>query len=176
MDYSFFSLLVQDLDINLKGIQMQIPLRRLDRKLTDTESLSILSKGEYGILSMSTIENGGYGVPLNYVLWNSAIYFHCAIDGAKLKFIKKNNQVSFCVVGGTEILPSKFGTKYESAMIFGVATEVEAQEKQKALIQFVKKYSPEFIEESIPYINHFFKKTRVFKISIEYLSGKSRKT
>ena len=154
---------------------MQIPIRRQDRKLTDAESLSILTKGEYGILSMCTIENGGYGVPLNYVLWNSAIYFHCAIEGTKMNFIKTNNQVSFCVVGRTEILPSKFGTEYESAMIFGKATEVEGEEKREVLTQFVKKYSPDFIQEGIQYINQRFDKTRIIKIPIEHVSGKSRK-
>ena len=154
---------------------MQTPIRRQDRKLTDAENLSILTKGEYGFLAMCTLEKGGYGVPLNYVLWNDAIYFHCALEGKKLNLLRANNHVSFCVVGRTEVLPSKFGTAYESAMIFGKAAEVEGEEKREALTQLLKKYCPGFVQEGIQYITKRFDETKIVKIPIEHLSGKSRK-
>ncbi len=155
---------------------MQIPIRRQDRKLNDDESLSILNSGEYGILSIATDENEGYGVPLNYVLWDNSIYFHCALEGNKLNFIKVNNKVSFCIVGKTEVLPSKFGTKYESAIIFGKAVEVEDAEKKEALLQIIKKYSADYIQEGMLYIDKFFDKTKILKIEIEQMTGKSRKS
>ncbi len=154
---------------------MHAEIRRQDRKLRDIESLSILTKGEYGVLSMATTKNEGYGIPLNYVLCNNSIYFHCAIEGTKLNILKVNNKVSFCVVGKTEVLPSKFGTKYESAIIFGKAIELEGDEKREALLQLVQKYSSEYIQEGIQYIEKLFDKTTTFKIKIEKISGKSRK-
>jgi uncharacterized protein len=154
---------------------VQTQIRRQDRKLNDAESLAILNKGEYGVLSMCTAGNEGYGVPLNYALWNNAVYFHCAVEGSKLDNIRKNNRVSFCVVGKTEVLPSKFGTKYESAMVFGKAAEVEGEEKREALMRLVEKYSPGFLQEGVQYINRLSDKTRIVKVLVEHLSGKSRK-
>jgi len=154
---------------------MKIPVRRQDREIDDTESFSILTEGEYGILSIAATENEGYGIPLNYVLWNNSIYFHCALEGSKLNFIKANNKVSFCVVGKSEILPSEFGTKYESVIISGKAVEVDSDEKKEALLQIVKKYSSDFIQEGVKYIDKFFDKTKIIKIPIEHMTGKSRK-
>ena len=148
-------------------------MRRQDRKNSESESLAILAQAEYGFLAMRTTENGGYGVPLNYVLWHNAIYFHCAGEGAKLEFLKANNTVSFCVVGKTEILPAEFGARYESAMVFGKAIEVEEAEKREALMRMVEKYSPGFVQEGRQYIDRYFDRVKVFKISIDYISGKS---
>lgn len=84
-------------------------MRRQDRKISDSEAFKILQNGEYGILSMITSNNSGYGIPLSFAMKNNnVIYFHCAIEGSKLDYLKNNNNVSFCVVGNTEVLPSKF--------------------------------------------------------------------
>jgi nitroimidazol reductase NimA-like FMN-containing flavoprotein (pyridoxamine 5'-phosphate oxidase superfamily) len=98
---------------------MDHTIRRQDRKLSEEESIEILQKGEYGVLSMCSAENEGYGIPLNYVFSQKTIYFHCAVEGSKLDFLKNKNKVSFCVVGNTEVQPSEFGTIYESAIAFG---------------------------------------------------------
>jgi nitroimidazol reductase NimA-like FMN-containing flavoprotein (pyridoxamine 5'-phosphate oxidase superfamily) len=149
-------------------------MRRQDRKISDGETMEILRKGEFGILSMIT-NNGGYGIPLNFALKNNEIYFHCAIEGSKLDYLRNNNKVSFCVVGNTEVLPSKFGTMYESAIAFGSVTEVEGEEKHDALILIIEKYSGDYIHEGKEYIDKFYDKVKVIKLSIESISGKSRK-
>jgi nitroimidazol reductase NimA-like FMN-containing flavoprotein (pyridoxamine 5'-phosphate oxidase superfamily) len=97
------------------------------------------------------------------------------MEGRKTDNLECNKSVSFCVVGNTEVLPSKFGTKYESAIISGDSSEVFSDEKQTALERLVQKYSPEFIESGAEYIDALTHKTRVFKIEISYISGKSRK-
>lgn len=121
----------------------------------DKIGIEILQKGEYGVLSMCTAKNEGYGVPLNFALDNNKIYFHCAIDESKLDYLRINGKVSFCVVGNTEIIPSKFGAIYESAMVFGTTSEVEGEEKRKALMCIIEKYSGNYIQ--IYFTNSFFK-------------------
>ncbi len=150
-------------------------IRRQDRKISESESIEILRKGEFGILSMTTLNNTGYGIPLNFVLKNKAIYFHCAIEGSKLEYLKNNNKVSFCVVGNTEVLPSKFGTIYESAIIFGYTTEVDGEEKYNALMSIIEKYSYDYLQEGKKYIDKLYDKVKIIKLSIESITGKSRK-
>jgi hypothetical protein len=132
-------------------------------------------KGEFGILSTASLDGQPYGVPISYSYTGNVIFFHSAIDGHKLENLRKNNRVSFCVVGRTEVLPDQFSTKYESAIVFGMAFELTDDEKHKGLLEIVKKYSPGFIQEGLQYIENAANKARVYKIVIESITGKSRK-
>jgi nitroimidazol reductase NimA-like FMN-containing flavoprotein (pyridoxamine 5'-phosphate oxidase superfamily) len=114
-------------------------------------------------------------VPVSFVYTDDALYFHCAVEGHKLDNLESNPRVSFCVVGGTELLPDKFATRYESAIAFGKACELVGNEKRSALMQLLKKYSADFVEKGERYIENDIEKTRVFKIEIETLSGKARR-
>ena len=150
-------------------------MRRKDRRITEAEAFSILENGEYGILSLVSPNNEPYAVPLNYCLIAECIYFHCALEGSKIDNISNNPEACFCVVGKTEVLPDQFGTKYESCIVRGVADESYAEEKQMALEGLIHKYSRDFASEGFEYIEKLKDKTRVFKITIESISGKARK-
>jgi nitroimidazol reductase NimA-like FMN-containing flavoprotein (pyridoxamine 5'-phosphate oxidase superfamily) len=150
-------------------------LRRKDRATTEEEAIALLNKAEYGVLSTVTENGEPYGVPLNFCVIDHCIYFHCAVEGQKIDNIKQNKSVSFCAVGNTEIMPDKFGTKYESVIVSGEAEEVFDMNKQLALEGLLHKYSPEFIDKGIKYIEDLIEKTRVFKITINKLTGKARR-
>ncbi len=150
-------------------------IRRKDRVIEASETIKILSKGEYGILSTVGKEGQPYGVPLNYVYKNNFIFFHCARVGHKIDNINHNPKVAFCVVGNTKVLPSEFATEYECAMVFGMASEVQGEEKNNALLWLTEKYSPRYIEEGKSEILKKDKVTRVIKIEIDYISGKARR-
>jgi hypothetical protein len=154
---------------------MRREIRRKDRAILLHEAIEILASGEYGVLSSVDSDDQPYGVPVSYRLIDDAIYFHCFPEGHKLDNIAHNEKVSFCVVGKTEVLPDKFSIKYESSIVFGRATELFETEKSIALLGFLKKYSPDFIAEGMKYIDASFDKVRVYKISIDSISGKSRK-
>jgi uncharacterized protein len=154
---------------------MQRSIRRAERALSQEQAVEILQKGEYGILSTVSSDGQPYGVPVSYCYINNGIYFHCAQEGHKLENLSANSCVSFCVVGKTEVLPDKFATRYESAIVFGKAFELTGEEKQSGLIELLKKYSPDFLEKGLRYIESDIDKTRVYKIQVESLSGKARK-
>lgn len=149
-------------------------LRRKDRAITEEEAVALLNKAEYGVLSTVSENGKPYGVPLNFCIINDCIYFHCAVEGQKIDNIKQNKLVSFCAVGNTEILPDKFGTKYESVIVSGEVEEVFDMNKQMAMEGLLHKYSSEFFDKGIKYIEGLRKKTRVFKITINKLTGKAR--
>lgn len=154
---------------------MQKPMRRAERALSQEQTVKILQKGEYGILSTVSSDGQPYGVPVSYCYTDNLLYFHCAVEGHKLENLTSNNRISFCVVGKTEILPDKFATRYESVIVFGKAFELTDEEKQSGLTELLKKYSPDFLEKGQRYIESDIDKTRVYKIQVESLSGKSRK-
>jgi nitroimidazol reductase NimA-like FMN-containing flavoprotein (pyridoxamine 5'-phosphate oxidase superfamily) len=150
-------------------------LRRTDRELETNEAISLFSNCEYGVLS--TVDENGqpYGVPLNFVYKNNSIFFHCARVGHKLENMDRNPRVSFCVVGNTKVLPAEFATEYESAVAFGVASEVRGEIKHSALLWLLEKYSSQFIEEGKSYIEKHNEATTVIKIEIDHISGKARR-
>jgi nitroimidazol reductase NimA-like FMN-containing flavoprotein (pyridoxamine 5'-phosphate oxidase superfamily) len=150
-------------------------MRRQDREISREEAVEVLQQGEYGVLSMCTPANEAYGVPINYALYQDNIYFHCAKEGSKLEYLSKNNRVSFCVVGATTVLPSKFGTLYESVIVSGSTLETEGTEKREALKQFIEKYSGDYIREGKEYIDKLFDRVCVIKLTVESVTGKARK-
>lgn len=150
-------------------------LRRKDRAITEEEAMALLSRAEYGVLSTVSENGEPYGVPLNFCTIDRCIYFHCAVEGRKIDNIKQNKSVSFCTVGNIEILPDQFGTKYESVIVSGEVEEVFDDNKQIALEGLLHKYSPDYFDKGLKYIEALREKTRVFKITINSLSGKARK-
>ena len=149
-------------------------MRRVDRQMAETEAKELLGRGEYGILALIDEEGRPYGVPLNYVYANDAVYVHCALQGKKLNAIAANPQACFTVVGHNQVLPDKFATNYESVMVFGPAAIVDAAEKEFALEAIIQRYSAEFLEAGHAYIEKFRAATQVVKICIEHISGKRR--
>jgi uncharacterized protein len=158
-----------------KEISMERKIRRADRAIPESAAKEILQKGEYGILSTVDVDGQPYGVPVSYSYTEDVIYFHCAVEGHKVENLSSNNKVSFCVVGKTEVLPAQFATKYESAIVFGEAFELKDDEKYKGLLELLKKYSSGSMEKGLRYIESDGSKTRVYKINVESITGKSRK-
>lgn len=149
-------------------------MRRSDRELTKTEVDVILKNGEYGILSTIGVDGYPYGTPVNYVYEDNKIYFHCAMTGHKLDNIQNSTKVSFTVVGKTEVLPEKFSTNYESAIVFGLAKKA-LDKKQYVLEKIIEKYAPEFQESGMCYIGKAINETAVYEIEIQCATGKARK-
>lgn len=154
-------------------------VRRKDRLLSEEKAIELLRKGEYGILSMveeSNGEAGGYGIPFNYV-WDEkkCIYFHCAPEGYKLECLKRENKVSFCVVGHTHVISNKFTAAYESIVVRGSASIVTSdEERMKALMLILDKYSPNDKEVGRKYAEKSFHRTFILKLNIAEVSGKRK--
>lgn len=150
-------------------------MRRADKMMSEEKTFSALAEGEYGILSTVDDSNQPYGVPVNFCVLENAIYFHSATAGQKIDNFTKNPKVSFCVTAKSTILPDKFDTEYQSVIVFGLLSEVFQEEKQRGLEGLLKKYSPDFFEKGLQYIKAAGEKSRVFKISIETITGKEQK-
>jgi uncharacterized protein len=150
-------------------------IRRSDREISFQEAREILENGEYGVLSTVDKDGQPYGVPLSYVCRNESLYFHCALSGHKLDNIADNPRVSFCVTGKMKVLPEKFATEYESAVVFGLAHEVEEAERDDALLWLAEKYCAEFIAQGKEYISAKGDQTKVVRLKITGISGKARR-
>ena len=168
--------MIFDCQVLHKSLPVFRNIRRKERTLDDERSLYLLKTGEYGFLAISGVNGYGYGIPMNFVLEDKSIYFHCAVEGFKLESIRQNNRVSFCVVGRTQLLPQQFSTVYESVLAYGrIMCDLPDKERYKALNLLVSKYSPGCENISRPYISKSFHRTVILRLDIEHISGKCRK-
>ncbi|MBE0686918.1 MAG: pyridoxamine 5'-phosphate oxidase family protein [Anaerolineaceae bacterium] len=127
---------------------MNRSMRRKDRQMNQETANELLMRGEYGVLSSVDADGQPYGVPVNYVFdGKDSIYFHCAREGHKLDNLHTNPRVSFTIVGNHQIMDWKFSTAYESVIVFGVAEEVEGDEKYLGLKMLAQKFSPNYMHE-----------------------------
>jgi nitroimidazol reductase NimA-like FMN-containing flavoprotein (pyridoxamine 5'-phosphate oxidase superfamily) len=151
-------------------------MRRTDRLMNDEDAFDLLKKGEYGILATVDGEGQPYGTPVNYIVADGHIYFHGTVSGgSKYDNIAGNGKVCFTVVGSTDVMPEKFGTLFESVIVFGEAGLVsDEKERLLAFKEFLKKYSPGFLAEGEKYIETMGPKAMVVKIEIKSLTGKRR--
>lgn len=152
-------------------------VRRQDRLLEQEKAIRLLENGEYGILSMQAPEGGGYGIPINYV-WDgkNSIYLHCAPEGKKLRCIESSPEVSFCIVGRTQVIPGKFTTAYESIILSCRVERLFSQEERwQALDCFLNKYSPENKTTGMKYAEKSFDRTGIIRLEILSMSGKCKR-
>lgn len=150
-------------------------MRRSDRQMADDKALELLQKAEYGVLTTIGEDGYPYGVPISFAYREGFLYFHSATEGKKLRNIAFCPKIQFVVVGDTEVLDSKFSTNYESVMAFGTAEEItDPEEKIKALMGLVEKYSPGFEMPGEAYAKRSGNQTRIIRMKIEHLTGKER--
>ena len=153
---------------------MSQQIRRTDRIASDAQIMQLLESAEYGVLSTVDGANQPYGVPVSFVLLDDKLYIHSALEGHKLDNIALNPQVSFCVVGKTELLPDKFAMKYESVIVSGRASLLMGEAKEAPLQALLAKYSPGHPESGDRYLQKLVHKTAVIALSMELVTGKAR--
>lgn len=151
-------------------------VRRRDRLMDSDKAVALLSSAEYGVLSMVDVNGEAYGLPVSFVFdGDLALYLHCAPEGRKLRAIEHHPQVSFAIVGKTQVIPHKFTTNYESVVLTGEASIInDEDERWLALEMILKKYSPEHIEIGKKYVLASLHRTKIIKLTISSISAKAK--
>ena len=154
-------------------------MRRKDRLLDSADVVEILKNGEYGVLATVTEDGSPYSVPMSYAFdaESHVIYMHCSAEGGqKIDNIHFHPEVCFTIIRQTELMPEKFATRYWSANVFGsIAIIEDGPEKQKGIEAILRKYSPEYMERGLKYIEGAIRKIHVLRLDIREITGKARK-
>lgn len=130
-----------------------------------------------GFFTMATVGPDGmpYCIPLSMVREGRWLYFHSAHEGHKIENLRNNSRVCISCVGGNAVPPGKFNIDYESAVIFGTASEVvSAEEKIHALGLISERYTPGNMSAFDASIEKNLERTAVWKIHMDEISGKGR--
>lgn len=151
-------------------------MRRTDREQSEAFARDVLARCQYATLCTVNADGTPYGVPVSPVTVGDAVYFHCAPEGQKLDNIARNPQVCLVCVGRTRVVPEKYSTEYESAVVSGTAIAVtDDAERREALHKLCEKYAPDNLGDFEAAIARSFHRTAVYKIAIERITGKQKK-
>lgn len=148
-------------------------MRRKNQALRPAECEEILSICTHGVLALDGDDGYPYALPISYVYADGHIYFHCAVEGHKLRAIRRNDRASFCVVSQDDIVPERFTTHYRSVIAFGRMRELEGSEKRAAIERIARRYSPNESDESITAeIDGSFARVCLLELAVEHMTGK----
>jgi uncharacterized protein len=145
-------------------------------KMTGEEINTLLSEAPVGHLGLA-YENQPYIVPLNYLYSDGALYFHCALNGRKIDYIKANSKACFQVGRYEGLITSdsacSHNYQFSSVILEGTIEEVtDVEAKETALRGIVAKYGdPALAEKPIP--TKKIEGVSVYRIVVETISGKT---
>ena len=119
------------------------------REFTESrdEMEAILREEVVGYLGLS-LDGRPYVVPLNYAYVEGKIYFHCALTGTKLDYIRANPRVCFTVARQAGHVREHAGqdpchVDSDSVICYGTARIIETVEgRQPALDAFNERFNP----------------------------------
>lgn len=152
---------------------MEYQMRRMSHKMSEEETLELVKKSKYAVLSLVDVDGLPYGVPLDYIYQDHALYFHGAKEGRKIDGMKKNPRGCAVILGDTSVVPDKFGRKYSSAIIEGSMEFIDEPEtKRKVMTYVVEQNSPDFKEKGNVIIEKMLNQVLIYKMNIETMSGK----
>jgi nitroimidazol reductase NimA-like FMN-containing flavoprotein (pyridoxamine 5'-phosphate oxidase superfamily) len=149
-------------------------MRRKEKEIKEKSALEeILQQALVCRLAMS-VNDQPYVVPMCFGYRDGCLYFHCAGEGMKLDWIRKNNSVCFECDVDQALVPSEnpceWGIKGKSIVGFGRACLLDDPEsKRDALDLIMEHYGA---TGPFSYKEKGFQKALIIKVEIESMTGK----
>lgn len=150
-------------------------MNKKERQLTAEQTTALIAKGKTGTLCLNGDDGYPYGVPVNYVYFNDAIYIHGANQGYKVDAVKANPKACFSCYVNVEILADQLTAAFESFIATGKVEMVEDKEEKKAVLDYIvdQLSEPAFKEKGSKMIAAMLDKTGIIKFTIEEVKGKA---
>ncbi len=151
---------------------MYQPMRRKKYEKTEQDGWAYLDRAEWGVLSLCA-DGLPYGVPLSHARVGSTLYFHCALEGQKLEFLKANPVAMFTAVASAKVLRARGSTAYECAMAFGKVRVVEHDEERPVGFNAINGRFTEDKALGLSFIEKWGKDALVLAMDVERVTAKS---
>jgi len=144
-------------------------------RLSVAEIDALLMEGQIGYLALAR-DNQPYLVPLNFIYEKGSIYFHCALQGRKIDYIRANPKACFQTGEADGLIsgdnPCSHNYSYRSVIVEGAVEEVvSSAEKEKILRLITAKYATAQMAEGAISPNRIAS-TGVYRIVPSIVSGK----
>ena len=151
-----------------------MPSKRFIESCEEMEK--ILREETMGFLGLC-MEGMPYVVPLTYAYIRGRIFFHCALKGKKLDYIKSNPQVCFTVGKQSGMVcyhpqGARCLTNHDSVICYGIARVIEnVEERLEILNGFNRCLQPDAKEISLDAIS----KCQAVEIKIAKMTGRQQR-
>ncbi|NCE65211.1 5-nitroimidazole antibiotic resistance protein [Pseudoflavonifractor sp. 524-17] len=153
-------------------------MRRKDREMGQEFALMVLDKAEWMTLAMTGLDGAPYCIPINMARQGEWLYLHSAPEGEKAQCLRVHPKVCVTAVGDTHVIPERYTTEFESAVVRGTAEELtENQDRLEALRIFCAKYcGPQQMGERFEKAAAgSFGRTALFRIHMDEITAKRKK-
>jgi nitroimidazol reductase NimA-like FMN-containing flavoprotein (pyridoxamine 5'-phosphate oxidase superfamily) len=148
-------------------------MRRADKEIKDRgEMEAIIERAAICHLGLSK-DDIPYVVPVNFGYRDGCVYFHCAREGAKLDFIRHNENV--CVEFDTDLqmrvddVACEWSFKYQSVIGFGKAHIIDDLDLEKRALDIIMEH---YSDKTYAYVDSRVDGIMIVKIEIERMTGK----
>jgi uncharacterized protein len=165
--------------LRYEGRIMAYHLRREDREIKDRQVMDeIIRSGRFAVCALCA-DNEPYVVTLSYGYDESAqcLYFHCADEGVKLEFIKKNPHACLTIIDDRGYIEKECSHAYRTVIIRGkmelLDGEAQRIEAVKKLIAHFEK-NPEVQMQKVDSGSPLWQRTRMLRLVILEITGKER--
>lgn len=141
----------------------------------NNEECERIIQGTYhGVLSFSN-ENEPYAVPINHSYEDGTFYFHCAVGGKKIDFIKRNPFVVYTIIkyyGTPEDFKSRNNChgKWESVIAYGNARYIEDELEIQELLN--NKFLPYYGKPKREIAQKSLMETRVIVMDVTKMTAR----
>ena len=148
-------------------------MRRSDLELSRKAALEVLKEADWGTLSVLAPDGGPCCVPVNHVVYEGDVFFHCAAEGEKLDCIRTDPRACFCAVSRCRVLPDSLSTSYRSAVVRGLAERVsDGSLRDAVLMALTARHAPGMEEEARAAVDGADGRVAVVRIRVTELTGK----
>jgi len=152
-------------------------MRRKEKEITDPAAIdSILRAAKWATLALNR-GNEPYAVALSmgYDPDSKALYFHCAMEGQKIDFIRSNPNACACIVEDLGYRQGDCSHAYRSVVVRGRATIVEdVGQKRRALEVLIGhlEQDPQSAKKKHIPPDDVIAKVGIIRLSIEEMTAK----
>ncbi len=149
-------------------------MRRSDKEITVRGEIDDVVRGSDVCRLAFAVGDEPYLVPVSFGYDGQSVFFHTAESGRKIDCIAANNRVCFEFERDVRLVshpdkPCSWSFTFESVIGFGTVDELTApEEKAQGLNEVMQQYS----DKTWDFDPGILAKTRVWRISIESISGK----
>lgn len=152
-------------------------MNRKDKEITEQNALSeILKRGKFISIAMCR-DNEPYLVTLNYGYdgERKALYFHCALEGLKLDFIRANPHVCAQVIEDRGYKTGECDHAYRSIVFWGTMHTVEDLQEKKRAIDVLLNHledDPDRVREKSLKTDDVYREVGILRLDIDEMTGK----
>ena len=154
-------------------------MHKKEREITDPqEFIDILKKGKFIVIAMCR-ENEPYVVTLSYGYdeFKNCLYFHAALKGLKLDFLKSNPLVCATVIEDGGYFVDDCKQLYRSVVFWGNMTAVEQLAEKKYGMEVLLKHlepNPQIMREKSLKTERAYNTVTILRLDITRIYGKKR--